>query len=414
MILGNNIILITNDETMINLVSSELIHLRNIDSILLRTFDNAMNTIENDKPQTIIINCKNTLEEPACLDLIKEIKSKTEVPIILIVNVYNKIFVNNAFKAGITDCTAIQYSNAEILMRTIWSLQKNDLLTAQKKYQILLEQLNVLDPVSGFYTAKSLPKAFGNEFEYLKEAGKTGVLMAVTLNKENDIQIKKDLLMESLKRNIRRTDTGGKGKKNIFYALLANTNLTGAIIVWDRLNSTIGLDSTILGSICDIEGKTFEEAEEVVLKGLEEAGETSHLISIEKVAGENEDWLEEVGDKKTGKALKFFKQGYDRKVKEFIQPLFETFESEAKALVRESEVKQKVEANTAEVTLKCEKQESSLKLTHNGLSNIKIEIVHAGLDSPENTIKNYSINTFTDKELQRALQKFLDEYRSCL
>ncbi|MBR1680953.1 hypothetical protein IJ707_04085, partial [bacterium] len=124
---GTNVILITNNETMIGLLSSELVQLRNIDSILIRNYQNAVESIETEKPQAIIINCSNSVEEPFCLDLIKKIKQTTSAPIILIVENYNTQFIRIANKYGISDVVAIQYGNSEILMRTIWSLQKNEL-----------------------------------------------------------------------------------------------------------------------------------------------------------------------------------------------------------------------------------------------------------------------------------------------
>ena len=47
---GTNIILVTNNETMIGLLSSELVQLRNIDSILIRNYQNTLETIESEKP----------------------------------------------------------------------------------------------------------------------------------------------------------------------------------------------------------------------------------------------------------------------------------------------------------------------------------------------------------------------------
>ena len=71
---GTNVILSTNNEAIVGILSSELVQLRNIDSILIRNYKDTISTVENDKPQAIIMNCQNSIEEPLCLDLIEKIK----------------------------------------------------------------------------------------------------------------------------------------------------------------------------------------------------------------------------------------------------------------------------------------------------------------------------------------------------
>ena len=145
MYLGTNIILVTNNENIINCISSELVQLRNIDSILIKTYQEALSAVEEEHPQAIILNCQNSMEEPFCLDLIKKIKNITTSPILLLVETYNPYFIKNASKLGISDALTIQYSSSEILMRMVWSLQKNELTQQHEKHKKLLTQLNIID-----------------------------------------------------------------------------------------------------------------------------------------------------------------------------------------------------------------------------------------------------------------------------
>ena len=69
-----NQILSTNNESIVNILGSELVQLRNIDSILIRNYQDTISAVDNDKPQAIIIDCQNSIEEPLCLCLIEKIK----------------------------------------------------------------------------------------------------------------------------------------------------------------------------------------------------------------------------------------------------------------------------------------------------------------------------------------------------
>ena len=64
---GTNIIFITNNEPLVKLLSPELVQLRNVDSILIRSYQSALDSIKSEKPQAVIIGCQNSVEEPFCL-----------------------------------------------------------------------------------------------------------------------------------------------------------------------------------------------------------------------------------------------------------------------------------------------------------------------------------------------------------
>ena len=278
---GTNVILITNNEQIVNLLSSELVQLRNIDSILIRTYQDALSSIESEKPQAIILNCQNSIEEPFCLDLIKKIKRITSVPILLLVENYNSQFIRIANKTGIDDVVAVQYSNSEILMRTIWSLKKNELRQQHKKYEKLLTQLNAIDEETGFYTAKYSSKVFQNEIDYLSSKGIDGVFIALEPNEKSRLKPSTENIVETIKNNIRATDTVALTKyKNTFYLLLASTNLEGSLVVWNRLNKNIGADETLCGCIYNMDKSSFDEIEEELKEGLKEAKTAPNLLYI--------------------------------------------------------------------------------------------------------------------------------------
>lgn len=414
---GTNVLLVTNNETMIGLLSSELVQLRNIDSILIRNYQDTISTIETEKPQAVIINCKNSMEEPFCLDLIKKIKNVTSAPIILVVETYNPQFIRIANKYGINDVVSIEYSNSEILMRTIWSLQKNDLRQQHKKYEKLLTQLNAIDVNTGFYTPKYSNKVLQNEIDYLKEKGIDGIFIALEPNKNSRLKPSTENLIETIKNNVRATDTVAHTKyQNTFYLLLANTNLEGSMVVWNRLNKNIGADETLCGCIYVLDNSPYSDIENELKEGLLKAQSAPNLLYIiESNSQKNNEWLEEnyVNTNNTNKNFKLFKQIFDKKLENIIKPSINELLKEYEDLLSNTETPIVETDNSYSVKFVNKRQESEFNIKQEG-NSIIINSVHNGLDSPENKTYTLGLNEITTREINNDFEDFILEFKSCL
>lgn len=414
---GTNVILITNNEPIVNLLSSELVQLRNIDSILIRTYQDALSSIESEKPQAIILNCKNSMEEPFCLDLIKKIKGITSVPILLLVENYNSQFIRIANKAGIDDVVAVQFSNSEILMRTIWSLQKNELRQQHKKYEKLLTQLNAIDEETGFYTAKYSSKVFQNEMDYLSSKGIDGVFIALEPNEKSRLKPSTENIVETIKNNIRATDTVALTKyKNTFYLLLANTNLEGSLVVWNRLNKNIGADETLCGCIYNMDKSSFDEIEEELKEGLKEAKTAPNLLYIiDSNVKKNDNWLEEskIPSQNTHKNFKLFRQIFSKKLEKVVKPTVEELLKEYEDVLSGTDIPLVETETSYSVKFVNKRQESEFTITQEG-NSVVVESKHNGLDSPENKKYSMNLNEITTKEINNDFEDFILEFKSCL
>lgn len=414
---GTNVILVTNNETIINLLSSELVQLRNIDSILIRTYQDALASIESEKPQAIILNCQNSMEEPFCLDLIKKIKNITSVPIILLLEAYNSQFVRIANKTGINDVVAVQYANSEILMRTIWSLQKNELRQQHKKYEKLLTQLNAIDEETGFYTAKYSSKVFQNEMDYLDSKKIDGVFIALEPNENSRLKPSTQNIIDTIKSNIRATDTVALTKhKNTFYLLLANTNLEGSMVVWNRLNKNIGAEETLCGCIYNLDKSSFEEIEEELKTGLEQAKTAPNLLYIIDTQKKNNDnWLEEnkIPSQNSHKNFKLFRQIFTKKLEKVIKPAIEELLKEYEDVLSGTDIPLVETETSYSVKFVNKRQESEFTMTQEG-NSIVVDSKHSGLDSPENKKYSIDLNEITTKEIYNDFEDFILEFKSCL
>lgn len=414
---GTNIILVTNNETMIGLLSSELVQLRNIDSILIRNYQNTLETIESEKPQAVIINCQNSMEEPFCLDLIRKIKEISSIPIILLVESYNPTFIKVANKNGISDVLSIQYGNSEILMRTIWSLQKNELRQQHKKYEKLLTQLNAIDENTGFYTPKYSDKVFQNEIDYLNTKKIDGVFVAIAPNKESRLQPSVDNIIETIKNNTRATDTVAHTKsKDTFYLLLENTNLEGSMVVWNRINKAIGADETICAVVCPIENKDYDQIEVELKEGLELSKTSPNFLHIvQSSQKKNDNWLENDGSTPltNSKDFKLFRQIFNKKLEKIVKPAVEELIEEYKDILFNTETPLVETDDSFSVKFVNKRQESEFKLTQKS-NIIQVEAIHNGLDSPENKSYSIGLNDITTREIQNEFEDFILDFKTCL
>ena len=414
---GTNIILVTNNETMIGLLSSELVQLRNIDSILIRNYQNTLETIESEKPQAVIINCQNSMEEPFCLDLIRKIKEISSIPIILLVESYNPTFIKVAKKNGISDVLSIQYGNSEILMRTIWSLQKNELRQQHKKYEKLLTQLNAIDENTGFYTPKYSDKVFQNEIDYLNTKKIDGVFVAITPNKESRLQPSVDNIIETIKNNTRATDTVAHTKsKDTFYLLLENTNLEGSMVVWNRINKAIGADEAICAVVCPIENKDYDQIEVELKEGLELSKTSPNFLHIvQSSQKKNDNWLENDGSTPltNSKDFKLFRQIFNKKLEKIVKPAVEELIEEYKDILFNTETPLVETDDSFSVKFVNKRQESEFKLTQKS-NIIQVEAIHNGLDSPENKSYSIGLNDITTREIQNEFEDFILDFKTCL
>lgn len=408
---GNNILFVTNEDEIVQSLSNQLILLRNIDSILIRLYADAVDTIDSEKPQSIIITCSSREEEASCLETINLMKRHTVVPIILIVREYNEDFIQLANKEGISDCITIEFSQSEVLMRTIWSLQKNEISEKYKKHLKILEQLKVIDKNTGFYTIKNFKRIFHNELEYINNNNINSIIMAVTPNRNSGLSISKEKLDEAIKNNVRGSDVTLMYNEQTYFLVLANTNLSGAMIVWTRLNKAIGADGTICGCITDASDKTYEQLVEVMCDGLEVAITTPNnfLAISEDVSDEDEDWLEDKSSK--GKSnLKLFKQIYNKKSENIIKPILEFAKKSAKRKLPKVNLELEYEELKSSMILSKKNNKSVLEFEHSGSSFVQVKFIHEGLDSPENKTAKVYFNEVSEQSIKDLIDTFILEF----
>lgn len=408
----SNIILVTNDPNVAQILKPKLVLLREVDNILPTKYSDAIKEIRAVVPEVVLLYCSKEKEE--CLELIRKIKTdeKTKrTSILLVVDNYDQDFLLSAYDENITDYMLLNADDAEILMRTIWSIKKGFLTDTLDKQHDLLEELSVIDKNTGFYTNEYSDKIFKNEFKNLKKLNLEAILMLVSASEESKTKLNPLQLAKAIKNSTRNSDVVVHGNANRFYVLLSETNLKGAFCVWDKIKKAVGENYSLVAGITTIAEKTCEEIKTELLNALTEANSTKQdmVIVSEEEKNLSSDWLDKINS--TQKNFKLFKQAFNKKLEKVITPVFFQMQKLYEEKLFKTQIEQYSNQTLSSFVLKKDNQISELKITYPGFSKINIDLIHQGLDSPENQRISLDLTELDESRLTQILEEFIQEFK---
>jgi len=412
----SSIILVANNDNIAQILRPKLVLLREIDTISTSDYSGAIPNIKACHPDTILIHCAE--EKQDCLDLIKLIKSDEstkDTSILLIIDDYNQDFILSAYDEDISDYLSIKADDAEILMRTIWCLKKNALIKTAKKQRKLLEQLNVINQDTGFYASKFCDKVFENELAIIsktQQEDEEDMIMAISPSEESKTKLDPNDFAKAIKNSTRNSDIIIHGASNKFYILLPKTPLKGVFCVWDKIKNAVGEENTINAGVSNFVGKSVEELKKELLNALIEAESTKNDLVV--VNNEEEEtsssWLDKINSSQ--KNFKLFKQAFSKKLDKVITPIFFQMQKLYEEKLFETKIEQYSNSTLSSFSLKKSDSESELKITYPGFSKINIDIVHQGLDSPENRRISLDLTELDETKLTQILENFIREFKT--
>lgn len=408
----NNIILITNNKNIVDNLKPKLVLLRDIDNILTTTYAEAITNIQKVSPEVILIYCST--EKDACLELIRKIKTNEKTrnsSILLFVDEFEQDFILNAYDEHIDDYLNINADDVEILIRTIWGFKKNGYISANRKQKSLLEKLNIIDKNTSFYTGEYCEKIFENEFKDLEENGDEGILMLISASEESKTKLSPLQLAKAIKTSVRNSDVVVHSSANRFFVLLRETQLKGAFTVWDKIKRAVGEQYTIKAGISSVGGKHFSDLQKELLNALVEATSTNQdliIVSDEEKAS-SDDWLDKINPQKN---FKLFKQAFNKKLEKVITPIFFQMQKMYEDKLFKTQIEQYSNETLSSFILKSENKLSELKITYPGFSKINIDIIHQGLDSPENKRISLDLTELEETKLTQILEEFIAEFKN--
>lgn len=411
----SNVILITNNKEVVNVLKPKLVLLREIDNILTAPFSDALKTVKKYLPEVVLLFCSGENEQEECINIIKSIKSGSSIKntsVLLVIKDFNQDFILSAYDENVTDFLAVDADDAEVLMRTIWGFKKNTLMRDIEKQHNLLEKMGVINSLTGFYTHDFSEKIFENEFVNLKKSNSDAAFLLLSAAEENKIDLTTEVFAQAIKNSTRNSDVVVHALSNRFYVLLPETNLKGMFRVLEKIKQNLGEGFKINAGVSFVGEKPFEQVQKEVLNALTEAVSTNQEVVIvtEEEKHSSVDWLDKINS--TQKNFKLFKQAFAKKLDKVIAPVFFQMQKLYEEKLFNTQIEQYSNSTLSVFILKKGKNVSELKITYPGFSKINVDVIHQGLDSPENRRINLDLTELDEVRLTQILEEFIQEFKT--
>lgn len=410
---SNSIVIVCDDLIIAKALRIKFSTLREVDSVKISNFEDAVFEIESNSPEVVIVYSKS--DNPEIFEQIQKIKKSTvelNAPILMVTDELNEEFILSGFDAGADDFVSMKNSEGEILMRIILCMQKNELLKDLETKKKLLAELNVLQQETGFYLKSYSKQVFETAIKNLQKYSLGGVLMIVSADINCKTQLTPANLGSIIKKSTRSIDTIGFCSDDKFYVLLPKTDSKGAIAVYERLKKELNLPYSVSIGACEIDNLTFDEIDKNVLKSINEALELGNTIVVADTKEDAEpiNWLDK--ESTAQKNFKFFKQAFLKKLENVITPTFYQTQKIWEERLFNTEIEQSSDENQSLFVLKNGENQSILKITYPGFAKINIDITHEFDNAfPKNRL-SLDLTELDDTKLGEILLNFIKEYQS--
>lgn len=403
----NSILLISDDANLAELLKSKLIFLRKDDSILVSDFDNAEQNFELSGADTVLIHENSS--KNATLELVKRIRKNSNVAIILLINDYDEELVLACYDAGIDDFAMAGADAFELVIRTVNNIKHNSIKLKAMRNTKLLEQLHVVDDLTGLYNYNFAKQVIENVID--DNLIDFGSFMVISPSEEAKSKFSVEKMTKAIWASIRVDDVATFGRGAKFYIFLPKTDFNGSIVVLNKIKENYGEDFELSAGISGITHKTFDEMEKDGLQALSDALATNaeYVFAKEKEEDTLDDWLDEVKDEP--KNYKIFRQIFNKKLEKVIIPVFYRLQKSWEEKLFETEIEQSANDEMCVFHLKNKKQDSTLRIVYPGFAKIIISISHEGLESPENKEIQLPLTKISQKELVAIVEDFIKDFK---
>lgn len=409
MIENNNILLISEDENATELILSKLVLLRDNDKITKCNYKETKKALQNSL-YCVVLLYADIKEQELLFKTIKTIKeTKPDSEIILIPNDVNTELILKAYDAGIYDYVPIDAESFDFVIKTINCYKLRTLKNIEQRNEKFLYQQGVIDEKTNLYKCNYLKDIFIDIADDLRI--QNGIFSILTLNDKNKTKISTNRLAGIIKTTVRGDDIIATARGGKFYLILPNIDLEGTKKLIQKIQDKMGEEFKIHAGMSKIGIQSFETLDKLTQDSLKSAIQNDEMtVSLSEVTGMQNGWLEDE-DQPRHKDFKLFKVAFTNKMKNVIEPIFFRFQKECETKLTNTQVSQYANNIESVFSLKNETLHSELVIRFNGYAKFKIEINHSGLDSAENTKKEFPLSQLTDKELTKLLKQLKQEYK---
>ena len=291
----NNIIAIIGDKfDAINVITSKLVLLRDLDKIVDTNLENAVEFLCQTMPNVIILHAKGDSEESIkALKDIKENELLRNIPVLLYSEECTKEFLIDAFDLGISDIIKTPIADWELLIRVIWCIQKNEITINTDSRNNFLTNLGIIEDKTGFYTEEYAEQLLNAEIDSAIKYKNPSCLLLVGPDDKFFVQ-KSALLNGIIKKSVRLNDSVGIREDGKYYIYLPKTKLNGAYAVFERINNNLGFDFNVNAAVAEIDDKNFREVKDMLdstylkTKGQSNVLLTTNALNVEETETEPE------------------------------------------------------------------------------------------------------------------------------
>ena len=407
----NNILLITDNSIVSDLIKNKLLLLRNIDNFSAAKYENAFSVIKKEKPCIVFYYIdKGKKRESEFLNFINKVSQNPDFSQCQIIPIFSKTndeLLCSAFEHGISDFLNIKSSDTEFTLRVLWALQKKELERNLETKKNILAQLNIVDKENDLYT-----KDYINKIIKTKSENGKGALAVVAPDVNTRSILSPAHLASIIKKNIRATDVIGFANDFKLYLWFEKTKAKDTTTIFSKIKNELPKNCTISAGIVELNNSSFEEAEQQANKFLAKAllKGNSYLVArstpVSKLAPKKH-------QKPIIKNFKLFKLAFHKKIEYIVAPLFYQTQKRIEEKLFKTTIQYKTEENDCYFLLENEKLKSIFELTYPGYTKINIDITHGKeYENISNKRLSLDISEMTTTKLGNLLDEFINEFQN--
>lgn len=406
---NNNILLVTDYEEIAKSMLEKLILLRNSDCITICNTKNLKKALTNSLYSIVILHESDS--EDLTVKLISNIKeTKADVEILLLLNVNNPRLVLMAYDIGIFDYFTLDSNEYDILIKTINCFKMRTLKEISARNEKFLYQQGVIDNKTNLYQYKHLKDVFLEFADNLKI--QNGTFVVLTLDESTKTKISINRLATAIRSSIRMDDIAAVGKAGKYYIVIPNIDIEGTKDVINKIQDKMGSEFKVRAGLSKIGLNSFDTLDKNANDSLISAIQNDVILACldENIEMQNP-WLDDDETTTKKKDFKLFKTIFKNKLETVITPIFYRHQKDFENKLTNTQVSQYANDIECVFSLKNDILHSELTIRYNGYAKFKIEILHSGLDSAENTKMEIPLKDMTNKLLISLLKQLKDEYK---
>ena len=401
--LKNKIVLICNNEELTEDIKAKILLLRGNDEFSVIRENNCIEYVLNTKPSVIFYHVG--FESENFIKFLEEIKNTHTLnssSIIAIFDYLNENTLCTAFEKGMTDFLMTDSTDSEFTIRTIWALQKTEILKQADSKNNILSQLQIIDEENNTYTENYT-------YTILKEESTKDWGTFTVIAPDIEIRSKKssELLMKEIKKNIRSNDILGFASDYKIYLWFKKTETKNVLKILEKIQNNIKENITFSAGFIETKNIEFDKAEDLANTALSKA-----LLKGNSFVCAQEPKQKDMFFEKDVQNFKLNKEFLIKKVEKVLSPLFYQIQKRLEEKLFETKIIQKVEEDLSYFCLENKNIKSTFSVKSSGFTQITIEMTH---ESEKEEIKPRKVflekEEFNEERIEYLLDSFIKYFQ---